>query len=206
MHDIILFGEDFAHQEVIGALLGRLAREHRVPIKPVWRSARRGHGAVARELKDFFRDLRRQSGPAPVVVAADANCKGMQARLRELTPPEQRVETVWAIPEPHIERRLLLDGAAFRDVVGKGCDAPDLKCERDRYKDRLIDAIRAAGRRPILNGIEYARTIIEHMDLDRAARADASFYHFLEQARRAFDAWSAGRDTAKRTSHPASGR
>ena len=35
---------------------------------------------------------------------------------------------VKAIPEPHIERWLLLDGAASRAAVGKGCQAPDLKC------------------------------------------------------------------------------
>ena len=42
----------------------------------------------------------------------------------------------------------LLDGAAFRDVFGKGCDAPDRKCDRDRYKQRLVEAIRATAITP----------------------------------------------------------
>ena len=42
------------------------------------------------------------------------------------------------VPNPHVERWLLLDGAAFKAAVGHGCDAPDQKCDRGRYKERLL--------------------------------------------------------------------
>jgi hypothetical protein len=80
----------------------------------------------------------------------------------------------------------LLDGAAFRAVFGRGCDAPDLKCSRDRYKERLIEAIHAAGVTPSLGGIEFAEDIVRHMDIDRAAQADKSLERFVEDLRRAF--------------------
>ena len=82
---------------------------------------------------------------------------------------------VLAIPDPHIERWLLLDGAAFKAVFGTGCDAPDLKCERNHYKRQLMDAIQSAGTTPRLGGIEYAEEIVQHMNLDRVARLDRVF-------------------------------
>ena len=57
---------------------------------------------------------------------------------------------------------------------------------RDRYKQLLIDAILAAGGRPMLGGIEYAEDIVGYMDINRAARADESFRHFVEDLRHSF--------------------
>ena len=96
---------------------------------------------------------------------------------------------VLAIPDPHIERWLLLDGAAFKTVFGIGCDAPDQKCDRGRYKQRLIEAVHAAGTTPLLGGIEYAEDIVMAMDIDRASRLDRSFKRFVEDLRDAFQGW-----------------
>jgi hypothetical protein len=188
MLDVALFVEDFAHQQIIGALVHRLARDHGVEIRLDWRNARHGHGRVAQELADYLRDLSCQGGPFPdlIVVATDANCQGLNQRIRELRDPEAPAPIVLAVPDPHVERWLLLDGAAFRAVFGRGCDAPDLKCSRDRYKARLIEAIFDAGVTPSLGGIEFADEIVEHMDIDRAAQADRSFQRFVENLRSAF--------------------
>ena len=88
---------------------------------------------------------------------------------------------VLAIPDPHIERWLLLDGAAFKAAVGQGCDAPDQKCDRSRYKKRLIDAVHDAGVIPILGGLEYAEEIVREMDIDRAAQNDRSLGRFVQE-------------------------
>ncbi len=93
---------------------------------------------------------------------------------------------VLAIPDPHIERWLLLDGAAFKTVFGTGCNAPDLKCGRNHYKRQLIDAIQTAGFTPLLGGIEYAQEIVQNMDLDRIACLDKSFDRFVSDLRSAF--------------------
>ena len=65
MREIALFVEDSAHQEVIGALVQRLADEYSIDVRFNWRSAVRGHGRVVRELRDYLRDLRGQGGPLP---------------------------------------------------------------------------------------------------------------------------------------------
>lgn len=147
MRDVALFVEDRAHRLVIGALLRRLAEEHRVGISLVWRQAYRGHGRMKHELNDYLRALRQQREPLPdlIVAATDANCKGLNARTRELSNLDARTPpTILAIPDPHVERWLLLDGAAFQAVFSRGCRAPDWKCDRGRYKQRLVEAIQGA--------------------------------------------------------------
>ena len=139
MREIALFVEDHAHHEVLKALIGRLAREHGIEVKLDPRNVRRGHGAVIRELKQYLRDLYRGRGTYPdlVVVATDANCGGLNSRLREITEVTQMVpaRVVCAIPDPHIERWLLVDSSAFKSVFGRGCTAPGQKCERARAEE-----------------------------------------------------------------------
>ena len=144
------------------------------------------------ELNNYLRALRQQREPLPdlIVAATDANCKGLNARTREIADPDPRTPpVVLAIPDPHIERWLLLDGAAFKAVFDQGCRAPDRKCDRDRYKQRLVEAIQAAGVEPILGGIEYAEDIMRHLDIDRAARADVSFRRFIDNLRTELQRW-----------------
>lgn len=191
MLSVALFVEDFAHQKVIGALVQRIGAECAVDVHPDWRSRVQGHGKVIAELKDFLRDLERQGSPRPdlLIIASDANCKGFNERSREIGRLEAQTPVVLAIPDPHVERWLLLDGAAFKAVFGRGCQAPDRKCSRERYKEILIEEIHAAGGTPILGGIEYAEDIVRQMDIDRAARADDALRRFVEDLRSALRSW-----------------
>ena len=138
-----------------------------------------------------MRDLRRQGGPWPdlIIVATDANCKGINERTREIGGRDEPAPMILAIPDPHIERWLLLDGAAFKTVFGKGCDAPDQKCDRNRYKQRLIEAIHATGSIPILGGIEYAEDIVQQININRVTQVDRSFRRFVEELRDMFQSW-----------------
>ena len=191
MREIALFVEDYAHRQVIGALVQRIAEECEIAIHLDWRNAVRGHGKVIAELNDYMRDLRRQGGPWPdlIVVATDANCKGINERTREIGGRDEPAPMILAIPDPHIERWLLLDGAAFKTVFGKGCDAPDQKCDRNRYKQRLIEAIHATGTIPILGGIEYAEDIVQQININRVTQVDRSFRRFVEELRDTFQSW-----------------
>lgn len=184
---VAAFVEDFAHRQVIGALINRVAEEFGIEIELDWRNARRGHGQVVREFKEYLRDLRRQGSlPDLVVIGTDANCKGLVDRSAQIPVDDSPVAVVLAIPDPHIERWLLLDGAAFKAILGHGCRAPDQKCARNRYKEALIRAILDAGVTPSLGGIEFAADIIQEMDLNRAASADPSLRRFLDDLRHAF--------------------
>ena len=186
--DIALFGEDYAHRQVIGALVHRLARETGIEAQLDWKNAVQGHGRVVQALENYVKDLNNQGGPYPnlIVVATDANCHGLNQRTREIQRTDVSVPMITAIPDPHIERWLLLDGAAFRSVFGRGCNAPDLKCDRDRYKELLIREILAASVTPTLDGIEFAEDIVQAMDIDRAAQVDPSLNRFVTDLRRIF--------------------
>ena len=121
MREIALFVEDHAHQQVIGALLHRIAKEFSIEIKLQWRNAIGGQARVNIELDDYLRDLTRQGSPWPdlLIVATDANCQGLNERTRTIRLPDIPVSIILAIPDPHIERWLLLDGAAFKAVFGR---------------------------------------------------------------------------------------
>ncbi len=186
MHEIAAFVEDHAHQEFLQALLRRLSHEQGVEIKIDWRNVRRGYGAVIKELKQYMGDLYRGRGGFPdlVLVATDANCKGLNQRLKEIagvTSKFPEAFVICAIPDPHIERWMLIDSAAFKSIFGRGCQAPDQKCEKARYKKMLIENIREAGVTPSLGGIEFAKDIAENMNMEHASRKDHSLGRFLQE-------------------------
>jgi hypothetical protein len=194
MRRIVLFVEDYGHEEFIRALIERLAREHGVSLKIVPRNVRGGYGKVITELRAYLRDLEREREDLPdlLVVSTDANCNGYAKRKREVDEINDKFKefTLCAIPDPHIERWLLLDSAAFKSVLGKGCKAPDQKCSRDRYKHLLLEAMQNAGVLPPLGGVEYAEEIINAMDLQRMENVNASFGKFLKDLQNKFKEWS----------------
>jgi len=194
MLSIVLFAEDYGHEEFVKALVERLSRESDVPVKITPRNASGGHGKVVTEFQIFLRDLEHARAGLPdlLIVATDANCKRYAKRRREIDKINDKFRnfTVYAIPDPHIERWLLLDSAAFKTVLGKGCDKPDKKCSRDRYKQLLLKAMQSAGVVPPLGGIEYAEDIVNAMDLQRMENANASFGKFLKDLQNKFKEWS----------------
>ena len=193
MRSIAIFVEDYGHQVVLNVLIQRIAAEFGRNITLVWGNTRDGHGAVVRELKQFLRDLQRGSGSFPdlIIVATDGNCKGFVARRKEITGVTDQIpaQVICAIPDPHIERWLMIDSAAFKAVFGHGCSAPDQKCNRDRYKHLLVQAILKTGFVPNLGGIEFAEEIVAAIDLSRAALLDPSLSRFLDDLRAAFKQW-----------------
>ena len=190
MRSIALFVEDEAHRKVIGALVTRLAAEQGAAVRLDWYTATGGHGRVVQRLARYLRDFRLEDGLRHdlIIVAVDANCQGAGKRkeFQHFDPP---APMLLAIPDPHIERWLLLDGAAFRKVLGKGCGAPDRKCQRDLYKDRLAQAMLASGNSPDFAGIDFAEALVGAMNLDRAARADASLNRFVDELRAVLREW-----------------
>ncbi len=193
MRKALLFCEDTAHVQVIQGLIERLAKEQKVDVSCEVRTARGGHGKMLHEVRQFVRGFagKPESLPDLLLIARDANCQGygdckvqIQKALGDFACP-----WIAAIPNPHIERWLLLDAAAFKSVLGKGCPAPDQKCERERYKNLLIQAISDAGVKPFLGGIEYAMELVNAMDLARLERVDDSLGHLLKDLRNCFNGW-----------------
>jgi hypothetical protein len=193
MRDVALFVEDFAHENFLKAIVQRLGDDHRIKIAFQPYSVRGGAAKVVSELRQFIRDLDagRRALPDLLIVGRDANCQGYLKRRQELEPAAGQCgcQVVYAIPDPHIERWLLLDSAAFRSVLGKGCDAPRQKCERKRYKRLLLEAVRAAGVTPLLGGIEYTEDLVNEMNLPFLESEGESLGRLIKDLRAVFKTW-----------------
>ena len=134
-------------------------------------------------------------------VAADLNLplcvkvRSVGRRTREeqlmpiLKPLNDLPPTVLAIPDPHIERWLLIDSHAFKAVLGRGCKAPVTKCQRGLYKDLLARAVSDTGVRPLIGGIEHAEEIVKAMDIPRIRQVEESFGRLIGDLERALMAW-----------------
>ena len=198
MHNINLFVEDRAHENFLTALILRFADEYNVKINIKASSVRGGHGKVITELKQYLRDLQHYKEDLPdlVIVGTDGNREGFSERKKAIDQVTSDFTdlVICAIPDPHIERWLLLDPAAFKTVLGKGCQAPDQKFEKDRYKKLLIEAVLEAGLIPILGGIEHAADIVNAMDFQRVAQSDRSFRSFLRALQQRFKIWQQTED------------
>ena len=193
MFKISLFAEDYGHEAFLRPLLERLAADYElsVAIRPY--SVRGGHGKVVSELKEYVADLMAYAENLPdmVMVATDANCQGFSKRRKQFQEASEpiRDQVVLAVPDPHVERWLLLDSAAFKQVLGKGCTAPDQKCGRDRYKSLLAQAVVASGATPLLGGMEYAEDIVRAMDLNAIKKQDESLRTLVEELGSRFRTW-----------------
>ena len=194
MRNISLFVEDQAHQDFLTILTQRLADEHNVKINIKAYSVRGGHGRVIKELRQYQRNLQRHRENLPdlIIVGTDGNCQKPPARemeINQVISDDFAHLVISAIPDPHIERWLLLDSAAFRKVFGKGCPTPDQKCERDRYKRFLLNAIYEAGIDPSSSDLEYMADLVREMNLQRMEQTDSSIGRLLTALQRKFKIW-----------------
>jgi hypothetical protein len=185
---IDLFAEDRAHEELLKALIGRLSGEEGLDIVIRTRASRGGHGRALAGFELNQAAVEQGFPPLPdlLVVAVDANCQRYQEAQRELQGrlrPELRGRTALACPDPHVERWFMADPESFATVVGVEPPRERRKCQRDRYKRLLVDAIRNGGHVPILGGIEFARDLVLAMDLYRACRNEPSLRSFVDGAR-----------------------
>lgn len=198
MRNITLFCEDSFHEKFLEAILNRFCKEYGVPIGQRFFSSRGGLPKMHAEFKEFLRDLSRDKQPIPdsLIVVVDANCKGYNDRKRlmqdqlEHFPAFQQLVT-YAIPDPHIERWMLVDSTAFRQVFTRGCTLPAIKCSKDEYKRILRTEIRKSGIEAPLGGEEFAEDIAMAMDLGRVETCEASIGLFFRSLKALFNTWRA---------------
>jgi hypothetical protein len=185
MIEVVLFAEDLGHEVFLKALLERLARERAIAVRIRVRSATGGYGRALQQLREFVRDVERDRERRPdlLLVGVDANCQGFVEKRRQIEGRLGALQhiAVYAIPNPHLERWLLLDPAGFASVLGGACSLPDQKCDKDRYKQLLLRAVRDTGTEPLIGGLEFAQDLAARMDLDRARKNDDAFHRFLQE-------------------------
>lgn len=193
MRNINLFAEDRAHVAFLEALIKRFENQYGIYVKIEYGNGRGGRGKVVSGLRKYVHNLQlgKEILPDLLIIATDGNCKGFMGRKEEIGNALKGYsgEVIYAIPDPHIERWLLLDSAAFKSVLGKGCDAPVQKCERDLYKRLLLDAVRKTGINPPLGGIEYTEDLVHAMNLEYLERTDDSLGRLLKPLNDTFKGW-----------------
>ncbi len=185
--EIGYFLEDIGHASFISALVERVANDLQMPVHHYVHNATGGKGCVMTELRHYLSDASRGRVTVyPIlVVAIDGNCSTYQGKMREILGIRARTGypgvLVCAIPDPHIECWYLADLQAFRRAVPGSHPKvlSSVKRERDHYKKALLDAFATAGFRPQLGGAEYAKDIVSHMVLQRAAQNDPALNRFL---------------------------
>jgi hypothetical protein len=199
MRDVSLFGEDAGHEAVLKALLARMSADYTIQLRVRSLSATGGITRVHHKFESYLNDIANGKLAIPdlIVVATDGNCKGYVERRHEIQKVAEphatlRELVVYAIPDPHIERWLLADPAAFRTVLGRGCNLPQHKCQKDFYKQLLVEEVQAANVKPILGGLEYAEDIIAAMNLVHVEMSESSFEKLLKELKARFNQWKQG--------------
>ncbi|MCX7047012.1 MAG: DUF4276 family protein [Candidatus Sumerlaeota bacterium] len=183
---IDIFVEDSAHEAFLYSLMGRLIREQNIEAIMNIRWARGGHGRALDELHNYQRWMQKGFSASPdlLVIGIDANCKSygkMHKEIEDKIEEEFKGRIAVACPDPHIERWYLADPESFHRVVGASPILKRAKCERDYYKEILNRTIMNAGYPPSLGGVEFAREIVDAMDLYRAGKSQSSLKHFLDE-------------------------
>jgi len=194
MHRVVLICEDIGHEYIIAPIVNRICNEYDITISI--RVVKCSGSRIYQTLDVFLSHIRSGEETAPdlMIVAVDANCKGYNQRREQLQnhiTADLSFSVIHAIPDPHIERWLLIDSHAFRVVLGKGCDAPDQKCDRDRYKVKLTEAILNADVIPLIGGLEHAEDIVREMNFTVMDHHDTSFHHFLTDLNTVLNQWRA---------------
>ena len=190
-----LFVEDVAHEEFVGALTNRIAREEQVALSVQARSARGGHPRAMGEFRTYQTLVEKGALasriPDLVVVVIDGNCTTSgkkRAEIQKATRPRFLDRLVAGCPNPHVERWFLADPDSFHKVVGYRpvVGRENRRCEREHYKRLLADAIRKGSQPATLGGIEFAAELVEAMNLHRAGRSDSSLRAFIGDLRSRF--------------------
>lgn len=164
------FCEDVAQENFIKSLIERAAQQKGVQVDIAMQGATHG-SRVWNELKAYLDLLgkRRANYPDVLVIVLDSDCKKrseVKNKVMDLIAKRKlNIPVVCAVPEPHIERWYLEDQRAFREVLPKATPKKlSYRCERDRYKQALREAIRAADIEPLLGGAEYGGDIARALD------------------------------------------
>ena len=181
---VVCFCEDIAHERFIRALIQRAANVRGTPVEIQMLNATHG-SKVWPEFRQYLREVKKgqKSVPDVLVVVMDED-REKAARVRRNVGKEvQRMglaipHLVCGVPDPHIERWYLEDQQALKLILpGAKPEKLPYKCERDRYKQALKEAIRAAGVEPSLGGAEYGEDIARALEPNRL---DDSFRDFWQ--------------------------
>jgi hypothetical protein len=192
---ICLFAEDSGHVNFIQALVRRISRQNQVKASLTLINDPHGRGSTLSELKSFIHrlDLGREAIPDLILVVVDSNCFGfsnVEGAIIKIVG-KYRDRTICAVPDPHVERWMLIDSRAFKNTYGVGCSAPDEKCDKDRYKELLRAALHQADiyRPLVLMTSDDVQSYVKVLNLRTAAQFDSALGKLIQSLQLFFSSW-----------------
>lgn len=185
-----LIVEDHAQELFVRALIQRISGETSIPARAHTRSARDGRPKVLRVLDTYDAITADPNQPAAdlLIVAADSNgaaYRTAREEIRQRIPSRFASRAVVGAPEPYIERWFSADPKSFHEVIGATPVPRPRGLPRTRYKEALVEAVRAGGHTPIWEGAEFAPDLVAAMDLYRAGKNAPSLKAFVDDLRSA---------------------
>jgi hypothetical protein len=191
---IVYFFEDLAQEGFIKGLIRRIAEEKDVKIVEEVLNAT--HGSIIWiELEQFLRDIYHGilSIPDVLIIVIDGNCS-TAIKVRKIIQQKVAQANIGlpylacAVPNPHIERWYLEDPQALRQILpGAEPNCPRYKCQQDRYKNALKNAIRKAGVEPAQGGAEYGNDIAQLLNFYTLGKRDKAFKLFVDEVKQAIN-------------------
>ena len=183
-----VFCEDSGHERLTRTLVERLAEEQSVSLDVNVRSGRGGKGKAISELRAFQAQARVNGGSDLLVVMIDANGDGWARKRAEIE--EEVAADVFAYhaigcPDPHVEKWLFADAAAYSSVVGLPPPALPSKEGKDVYKRLLGQSLDKAGIVVLTGPMEIASEIIAAMNLNQFKPPFNSLSDFVKSIRNA---------------------
>lgn len=186
-HRVIhLYCEDVGHESFVRPLIKRLVRDANVAAHLEVQSGRGGAGRAVTELRGWQLLYLggRATRPDLLLIVLDGNCTGANEKRREildLVSDQAAPDVVVGIADPHVERWMLADGEAFRQVVGKYPPADPGKCERGAYKRILAASAEEAGTLVLTTPMQdLAPDFVEVMNLYRAEKQRPDLGRFMK--------------------------
>lgn len=184
---IDIFAEDYAHEQFVRALVHRVCAKRNLSLSLKVISAKGGHPQMMNEFAAYQKAVQKGQvlleKPDLLVVVRDSNCSPYSQVYKEIDGAiHKQVFPYYAIacPNPHVERWFMADPESFQKITGADCQMGKTKCNRELYKRKFIEEIRAGGNPILFGGAEYASDIVREMNLYRAEKNETSFHHFLE--------------------------
>lgn len=181
MAEVFLVTEDAGMESFVRALVERIAIEEELPMSLTAIAARGGAGRAKAEfvvLQDVLvKGMYPGTSPDFIIVGIDANGAGWHARRNEVlaaVAPEWNGRVVVVCPDPHLERWIFTDSAAFRSVVGVGPPGPPTGTGKDRWKNLLSQTLANAGVTTLVDEYDIVPDLVDELDLHRAGRSEAS--------------------------------
>lgn len=178
-----LFCEDAGHEAFARAFVERVGSDRGIEVSIGVASSRAGLGHMQRELRAYTETLRHRSGtPDVLVVLADGNAVGPNARRREIEEiPLDAVFPHWVIgtPDPCVEAWLLADPQTLSATFDHPIE-DRVSNDADELKRLLKNFLVGAGEIVTQGGVEFADEIVGGMSLYRAGRREPTLKRFAD--------------------------